>query len=247
VAQTGVHTPPAPPPRTHPSRPLAVGLLAGGTSGNEVLTALTGAVLIMLLAVLGVTIVRIGQLLWVHLFLGALLLGPVALKLLSTGYRFVRYYSRNPAYVEHGPPELALRLIGPAVVLSTLVVFASGIVLLLGGPGTRAAWLPVHKVSFFVWVAFTSVHVLGHLQTVAAGVRSDYGRGDHGPALEHLRGGRVPGRNGRTLALASALALGAVLAVLATPQFGAWTRALPTFHHHRRRAAPVGTAVLEHR
>ena len=49
------------------------GLLGGGTEGNERLTVLTGLLLIVLLAGLGITIVRIGQLLWLHLFLGLLL------------------------------------------------------------------------------------------------------------------------------------------------------------------------------
>lgn len=40
---------------------------------------LTGLLLIVMFAVLGVTIIHIGQLLWLHLFLGLLLLGPVAL------------------------------------------------------------------------------------------------------------------------------------------------------------------------
>jgi len=65
----------------------------GGVDGNGWLTTATGIVLIVLLAVLGVTIVRIGQLIWLHLFLGLLLVGPVALKLASTGYRFARYYA----------------------------------------------------------------------------------------------------------------------------------------------------------
>jgi hypothetical protein len=60
-------------------------LTAGGDEGNQRLTVLTGAVLIVLLAVLGVTILRLHTtLLWVHLFLGLLLIGPVVLKLSST-------------------------------------------------------------------------------------------------------------------------------------------------------------------
>ena len=57
-----------------------------------------GALLFVLLAVLGVTILRIGQLMWLHLFLGLLLIGPLALKLASTGYRFARYYTGQPSY-----------------------------------------------------------------------------------------------------------------------------------------------------
>ena len=52
----------------------------GGAEGNERLTAMTGAVLLVLLAVEGFTILRLGRLLTLHFFLGMLLLGPVALK-----------------------------------------------------------------------------------------------------------------------------------------------------------------------
>ena len=58
--------------------------------------------LLVLLAVEGVTIPAIGQLLSVHVFVGMLLLGPVALKLASTGYRFVRYYAGGLEYVRKG-------------------------------------------------------------------------------------------------------------------------------------------------
>src|ERR1700712_1652757 len=71
---------------------------AGGTDGNERLTVLTGGVLVVLTAAVGVTIIRIGQLMWLPLFLGLVLIGPVALKLGSPGYRFARYYPHNPAY-----------------------------------------------------------------------------------------------------------------------------------------------------
>ena len=77
-------------------------LTGGGTDGNEQLTALAGAMLIVLLAIIGVTIVRKSQLISVHLFVGLVLIGPVALKMASTGYRFVRYYTRNGAYQRKG-------------------------------------------------------------------------------------------------------------------------------------------------
>ena len=64
-----------------------------GTDGNELLTSMTGAVLIVLLAVLGITILRIHQLIWLHLFLGLVLIGPITIKMASTGYRFARYYA----------------------------------------------------------------------------------------------------------------------------------------------------------
>ena len=111
----------------------------GGTDGNELLTSMAGAVLIVLLAVLGVTILRIHQLIWLHLFLGLVLVGPISLKLASTGYRFVRYYTGKPAYRSKGPPEPLMRLTAPIVVASTLVVFATGVLLLIAARAAAAS------------------------------------------------------------------------------------------------------------
>lgn len=196
-------------------RPLSARLLAGGTAGNERLTAATAVVLLVLLAALGVTIVRIGGLLNEHMFLGMLLIGPVALKMGSTGYRFVRYYTANPRYRAKGPPAAAMRMMAPIVVISTIVVFASGVALLFAGPGSRSTLLPLHKVSFIVWGAFTAFHVLGHL-------------GDLPAALLRHRSAERPwddsgaGRGGRALALAAALVGGLMLALAVESQFSVW-------------------------
>jgi len=207
------------------SHPASKDITAGGTTGNERLTAVTGAVLIALLAVIGVTIISLSQLLWVHLFVGMLLIGPLTLKLASTGYRFVRYYTRDPAYRRVGPPPAPLRVIAPIVVLSTVVVFASGVALLFAGPQSRDTLLPIHKLSFFVWVAFTAVHILGHLPALPGALRADYGRG-------RLRGSDLPGRSGRAISLAGALTAGAVLAILVIPEFAPWISGSGMFHHH---------------
>jgi hypothetical protein len=198
-------------------------LRGGGPTGNERLTAAAGAVLIVLLAIIGLTIISLSRLLWVHLFVGMLLLGPVALKLGATGYRFVRYYTANPTYREKGPPPTPLRLIAPIVVASTIAVFASGVVLLFVGPSSRGTLLPIHKISFFVWVAFMAIHVLAHLPTVAHALRADY--------VDHAVGGRqTPGRNGRALSLIGALVGGVVIAILVIPQFAPWISS-HHFHH----------------
>ncbi len=106
-------------------------LFGGGTTGNELLTNATGAILLVLLAALGLTILRIHGLLSEHLFIGMLLVPPVLLKMSSTGYRFMRYYTGDAEYTAKGPPLTALRLLAPLVILSTVVVFATGSVLLL--------------------------------------------------------------------------------------------------------------------
>jgi hypothetical protein len=220
AVQQRVPVAPTPPPRVKRVKRVS----GGGTSGNERLTTTTGAVLIVLLAVLGVTIVSIRPLLSVHMFVGMLLIGPLALKVASTGYRFVRYYSGDPKYRRKGPPALGLRLIAPVVVVSTVVVFASGVALLLVGPQSRGTLLPIHKLSFFVWVAFTALHVLAHLPSLPRALRADYG------ASLQSHGGDIGGRSGRVLSLAGALAAGAVLAILLIPQFAPWLNA-HDFHH----------------
>jgi hypothetical protein len=191
---------------------------AGGTEGNERLTTLAGLLLIVLLAVLGVTIIRIGQLLWLHLFLGLVLIGPLTLKLASTGYRFVRYYTHNAAYRRKGPPPPALRILAPLVVLTTVLVFATGVALLLLGQSSRDPLVLVHKVTFFAWLAVTAIHVLGHMPEISRLLtRSRMTRRDLIPDPP------VPGRGGRGAALGAGLIAGLVLAVALLGQFSTWT------------------------
>ena len=109
---------------------------SAGAEGNERLTAMTGAVLLVLLLVECYTILRVGRLLTLHVFLGMLLLGPVALKAGSVLYRFARYYTGSVPYRRKGPPAPLLRVIGPVIMLLTAVVFGSGVMLAVAGPAT---------------------------------------------------------------------------------------------------------------
>ena len=207
-----------------PARARRLGALTGGgTAGNERLTSIAGAILIVLLALLGVTILRIRQLIWLHLFLGFLLLGPLAVKLASTGYRFARYYTRSPAYRSKGPPELLMRLLAPVVVASTLAVFASGILLLIVGPRGRDPYLLLHKASFVIWLGVTGVHVLGRLPIMVRSLAAARADGE--------LSGSAPGAAGRWIALVGALVCGLVLAVVLIPQFAPWTAHTALLHH----------------
>lgn len=134
---------------------------------NARLTALVSGFLLVLLAAIGVTIVDVRQLLTAHYFIGFLLIPPLLLKFASTGWRFASYYLRDPAYRAAGPPRLELRLLGPVLVLLTVAVFASGIELWLFGLRFGTVWIAVHKVSFLLWFAATTLHVLGHLSDEA--------------------------------------------------------------------------------
>ena len=74
------------------------------------------ALLVILLIAEGITILNMRGLRGPHMFIGLMLIPPIALKLASTGYRFVRYYTGAPVYVAKGPPQLALRVLAPLLV-----------------------------------------------------------------------------------------------------------------------------------
>lgn len=182
----------------------------GGAAGNERLTGSVAAVLFCLLAVEGVTILFLRPLLSVHVFVGMLLIPPVALKLGSTGYRFARYYGGSPIYRSKGPPHVLLRLLAPLVVVSTLAVFGSGVALLIGGP-PGGLLVGLHKVSFVVWLAATSVHVLAYVRRVPALVAREW----RPPAA-------LPGAGTRRLLVVATLVAGLALAAATLPLAAAW-------------------------
>jgi hypothetical protein len=86
-------------------------LFSGGSVGNEQLTAVVAAILLLLLAIEGATLLQLRSLLTVHAFVGMLLIPVVALKLASTGWRMLRYYLGGEEYVRRGPPALLLRVL----------------------------------------------------------------------------------------------------------------------------------------
>lgn len=180
---------------------------SGGVAGNARLTGAVAVALLVLLAAEGVTIPFIGQLLGPHLFIGLLLIPPVGLKLASTGYRFARYYTHDARYVRKGPPPIVLRLLAPAVVLTTVAVFATGVALLFAGPPSNTLIL-VHKVSFIAWIVFMSLHVLGHLLELPPLASADWRR--NAP-----REARLAGAGMRASALAAAIVGGVALGFLA--------------------------------
>jgi hypothetical protein len=199
--------------RARPSRLIPVRLASRrpGPAGNERLTATTAVVLLVLLAAEGLTIVALRPLLSVHVFLGMLLVPPVGLKLASTGWRFFRYYRGDRAYVLRGAPRPLLRfVVAPAVVCSTLGLFASGVALIAFGPGHPLV-VGLHKASFIVWFGAMTVHVLAHALRLPRLAGGDLRRRTrvHGAAL-------------RAWALAASLVAGATLAVWTLPLAHAW-------------------------
>ena len=192
-----------------------------GVEANARLTASIAAVLFVLLAAEGVTVLQIRPLLTPHVFIGMLLVPPVLLKMGSTMWRFGRYYLGSPDYRRKGPPPPLLRLLGPVVVALTLAVFATGIVLLLGPSSLRSQMLLLHKASFVVWLGAMTLHVLGHLLDTARLAPRDW--------LRRTRR-QVDGAGLRQWAIAVSLALGLVLAVVVVPRVGPWLASGPLVH-----------------
>lgn len=205
---------------------------SGGAEGNERLTALTGAVLLVLLAAEGVTILSLGNLLTAHFFIGMLLLGPVTLKAGSTIYRFIRYYTGSAPYRRKGPPAPLLRLLGPVIVASTAGVFGTGIALAVTGPAGMQTWLFLHKATFAIWFCAMTVHVLAYLPRLR-GLLAAESRGGGGGARAGGHAGYgtratavVGGRGVRIALLAAAVLAGLVIAMLTVHLAAPWNFAL---------------------
>ena len=193
---------------------------SGGPAGNARLTAWSGLVLLVLFVAELLTLVGVRQLISWHLVLGALLVPPALTKTASTGWRILRYYTGNRPYVESGPPPLILRVLGPAVVISTLALLASGLALILTGPdtgrrtlvdvlGQRVDAVTIHQATFAVWAVVTGLHVLGRLL----------------PAVRlTLRptGTRVPGGYRRLLTLVLTMVVAVPVAVVVLQAGHAW-------------------------
>jgi hypothetical protein len=176
-----------------------------GVEGNERLTGATALVLLGLLAVEGVTILFLRKLLPVHVFVGMLLIPPVALKLGATGYRFMRYYQHRRGYTEKGPPHPLMRfLVAPALVASTVGVLGTGAAMFAFG--RRGMIVGLHKASFVVWAGAFGVHVLVYARRL--------------PGL--LRPGRTTGGGLRAGTVGLSLLAGVALAAMTYPIARPW-------------------------
>ncbi len=122
----------------------------------------------------------------------------------SVGYRFARYYLGDADYRAAGPPELVMRLLAPALMLATAILFGTGIELWLFGLGFGAQWRTWHQASFLLWSLVVVVHVFVYVPRAARLAFAD--------ARDHLDG--APTR--RSLVVAS-LIFGAILLLAMLP------------------------------
>lgn len=189
--------------------------VASGVDGNSRLTSATGVVLLALLAVEGVTILSVRQMITLHIYVGILLLGPVLLKSGSTMYRFVRYYRGAPAYLKKGPPHPVLRILGPFVILSSLALLGTGITLIFLGPQRSDLMLTLHQTAFWIWVVLMTIHVVGHVVGAATTSWAEI--------RNSLRGRAAARRRWRFALIGLSLALGVCAASILLPHATSWT------------------------
>jgi hypothetical protein len=198
--------------------------LRGGVAGNERLTALAGTCLFLLLAAEGFTILNVHALVVAHVVIGMVVTAVVGLKLVSTGWRFTRYYSGDRRFREAGPPHPFMRVLAPVLVLLTGAVLGTGIMLILVGRDS-GPWLFLHKATFVLWLAVTSLHVLAYLWRVPRLVGQD---------LLPRIGAALPGRWLRLTSVVVALAVGAGLAAFTAHSARPWSDGSDRAAHHHR-------------
>jgi hypothetical protein len=191
--------------------------------GNARLTAVVGVLVLVPVLVELLTIpLGIHSHMSLHVFVGLALIPPVLLKLGSTGWRFVRYYTRQRDYVEHGAPQLAMRLLAPLFVVATIVLFASGVAMgVLHGHALEIA-RRLHGPASVVWIVLFGVHALVYLKRALIDSRRE--------VTETKRS--VPGRRWRGYVTAAAVAVGLVIGAATVPAQHHWVNLRHDHHEH---------------
>ena len=184
-----------------------------GVEGNSRLTSAAALVLLILLAIEGVTVLRVRSLLTPHVFVGMLLIPPILVKISSTLWRFGNYYRGTSDYRRKGQPPVPLRVLGPFVIILTVLLFGSGVLLLLGPISLRGQLLQLHQVSFVLWFLAMTVHVLSHLGETARLSTKDWS-----PRVRRY----VAGSRSRRATLGLSVVAGLFLAFLTIPYVGVW-------------------------
>ena len=201
---------------------------AAGVAGNTRFTSTLGVVLLSLLILQIASALFFALLTYnvaffngptydivrpLHFFVGFALLPLIGLKLVSTGWRFTRYYLRGRSYRAAGPPTWIARLIAPLLIVSAISLLASGVEMWSFQNQLSWPWTAIHNVAAFTFVGTLVIHLILHARQAHRETAADLaGRPAVMPSreLEDVRepfGGRVT----RRVVLGSALVAGAAL------------------------------------
>lgn len=178
----------------------------GGIDGNTALTSAAAVVLTGLLMAEGLTLLDLNPLRTPHMFIGLLLIPPLLVKLGSTGWRFMRYYTGAAAYRLKGPPATPLRLMAPVLVAATVGIFVTGIALLALGHRSNTL-VTLHKASFIVWSVVFGIHFLAHLPKMLRSVAATW---------------TIPGARARLAVVGASVVVGLVIALAVLGPITGW-------------------------
>ena len=137
-------------------RPTATPGLA--VERNARLTVDAALVLLILFAIqIATVIIGVRTHLSLHVVIGLTLVPPLLIKISAVSWRFLQYYRHNEEYRLRGAPPPLLRLLGPVLVVVTLVLVGTGVAQFLAPNefnGPRGAIYDAHVASFVIWVPF---------------------------------------------------------------------------------------------
>jgi hypothetical protein len=206
-------------------RPFATHRPRHARAANARLVAMSGLALLVLLPVPYATALNLDVLWRVHYFSGLLLIPLLVVKLAGTGWRAVRYYLGDRGFREDGPPHPMPRITAPILVLSTLVLFLSGVEMLFGAD-RFGPWSTIHNAAAIIFTGALGLHLLAHLWDTPTEVAADLA-----PSRVPTQV-RVPGSRRRVLITTVAFVAGLTLATAAMP-VSQWQGSRPAGQHHR--------------
>jgi hypothetical protein len=146
----------------------------GGADGNERLSIALGVPLVALLGVEVLTTLDLPSYLSVHMFLGLVVLPVVSLKIASTSWRALRYYTGSSDYARLGTPQLVLRVLAPPLVIVTVVLFGSGVAFF--AVHATHPLRTIHTFAFVAWGVIMVIHVVAYMPRVARDGFADWRR-----------------------------------------------------------------------
>ena len=181
--------------------------------------ALFGLALGALLVAELLTVPFISRLVAWHIVIGVVIVPLLAGKIVYSSLRFLRYYRGDLDYVRAGAPWFPLRVLSPFLVVTTVLVVASGIELAIAGPtsfsGTFLA--PAHFLLSAVWFLLVVFHAIAYARRSAYSSLQDI---RHRIRLPRGESSRL-----RVVALALTILIGAAIATQFSASIKKWENA----------------------
>ncbi len=193
--------------------------------------AFFGALLLLLILAELATIPLISKTIGWHIAIGLVILPALLIKIGINGYRAIAYYRQSPAFLEAGAPWLPLRLLSLPFLVTTLIVFGSGVEMTFAGPSSFSLTFldAAHILFSIIWLLLFGFHVIAYANRSMRSAGRDL-------AAIPARGADPSRARLRTLAALIAIAFGIALAIQFQSPIARWERAF---------AAPAAVGPLQ--